>query len=176
MTSLSDALLFELSVNEISPATHVEPERVAELYAKDVVRAAFLAQRPVWLIIDELEESSISNAALRFVSVLFEQLVTPSPLVELRVVLLKSRPIYSLLNKLPVESRFELKEITRLCLANWLMRAVPGKDEAVYMKMSEIILKQCERKLEAYDNPERVRLKELARQTSHAHRMLLAHQ
>ena len=173
LVSVSSDLQLELKGRDLRDTTHEEPERQAEILAREISQSAIFATTPIWLIIDGLETSNTSPGIVRFINELTHHLQDSDVAHGLRMIVLAESRVIDSLNRVQRDMRITLPTVTENCLSSWLEKSIPGKREIIYRIASNKILESCERELSKFTNPEPRRLEELARQVKNVHSRLL---
>jgi len=128
--------------------THNEPERRAQILARELVNEAAYVNHNVWLVANVIEVNGLEAGVLRFLDELLAQLqMTPPTAPRLRVVLLANEiGRLGLKNLPPLEHRHVLPEVASSAVTAWLAAAVPGKPEGLYALSSSAVIADVDRR------------------------------
>jgi len=169
--SLVENLQFALANKELIATTHEEPERQAELMARDVADSALTAQHAVWLTIDGLEPENVAPGVIRFLKELMVNLKQPEISAKLRLVILADSVAIRRMQQ--AEHSLSLPAVTESCLSSWFNKVLPEQTPHKCSLIAKSIFRNCETQLQKYAEPESKRLERLARLTSRMHQRLI---
>jgi len=172
LMSVVAELRLQLDLDPDLKTTHEEPERQAELLARDLAQEALDAPIPVWFVANVMDPDRLDEGTLPFIDSLLGLVSSiPEVAAKLRVILLTTAvSLLPLRNPPALHDRYDLPDIARVDVANWLAAAAPGKNAQLYAISADSVF----RRLEGSGLPPEKRLTSLAQYCIHAHRKLSA--
>lgn len=170
LLSLVEEIRLRMEIDADIRTTHAEPERQAQILARDLAAEAPSAAVPVWLVANIIEPTGIEEGILPFIDELLLLLPQLPELADkLRVLLLTESVSLLTLEHLPAaEHRHVLPDIGKEAVAAWLSQSVPGKSQALYDVTVDTLFRKIE---ESRPEPPN-RLRALAKSCIEAHRRL----